>query len=325
MLVCAACFVAWTSLTCLWSIDPAASLARTATFVQLLVLCVIVFIQCDTPRRTRILLMSYVAGACVASLATIVRYSQGLQTYWRRYAAPGFDPNDLGITVALAVPTALYLGGTWRAAVLLIGAAVLLTASRTAMIATALGFVFVLWTWRKATARERATGLVLAAALAVGAIYLAPEPARQRLATTTTEISRGTLHNRTTIWKAGVRAFRERPLLGAGTGAYPDAVKPYIGVPGRPGHEYVAHNVFLSVLVETGLLGFALYCSFLLSVALFVWALHHRERALWAITLLVWLTAAATLTWEHRKPSWLIPALIAAMWTRSFRGGEESS
>jgi O-antigen ligase len=156
-----------------------------------------------------------------------------------------------------------------------------------------------------------------------GATMFAPEAARQRIATTTTEIRRGTLHSRTVIWKAGLRAWRSRPVTGAGAGAYPDVVRPLIGVPGRPGHEYVAHNVFLSVLVETGIVGLALFGLALALLALFVWALRDGDRLVFTAAAAVWLAGAVTLTWEHRKPTWLLPALICSMWVRSFR--EEGS
>ena len=64
------------------------------------------------------MLEAYLGGAVVSAAATIVRYSLNQQTYWRRYAAPGFEPNDLGLTLALAIPMALYLAlrrTGWRA------------------------------------------------------------------------------------------------------------------------------------------------------------------------------------------------------------------
>jgi O-antigen ligase len=207
--------------------------------------------------------------------------------------------------------------------VLLCGAAVLLTASRTALIGTGAAFTFVLWTWRRSRWVQRASSVLLALLVVAGAVALAPKESRQRIATTATEITRGTLHKRTQIWKAGVRALRQRPVLGAGAGAYPDAVEPFIGVPPIPGHEYVAHNTFLSVLVETGLPGFALYSLFLGALLLFVWVLPGAERALWSSVLLVWVLGASTLTWEHRKPSWLFPAMISVHWARSFRSDDE--
>jgi O-antigen ligase len=149
--------------------------------------------------------------------------------------------------------------------------------------------------------------------------WLAPTASRERIATTTTEITRGTLHKRTQIWKAGVFAAKQRPLVGVGAGAYPDAVRPWLGVPPIPGHEYVAHNTFLSVFVETGIAGAALYAALLVTFAAFVWVLPYTHRMLWATTLLVWAIGATTLTWEQRKPWWLMLGLVMAQWARTFR------
>jgi O-antigen ligase len=132
-------------------------------------------------------------------------------------------------------------------------------------------------------------------------------------------MTRGTLHKRTLIWKAGLKVLRSHLVLGVGAGEYPEAVRPWIGTPGVPGHRYVAHNTFLSVLVECGVVGLGLYALMLGTIALYVWTLPHTERALWAIMLLVWVVGVSTLTWEHYKPSWLIVALIMTEWGRPGR------
>jgi len=47
------------------------------------------------------------------------------------------------------------------------------------------------------------------------------------------------------------------------------------------------------------------------------------ERALWSVMLAVWAVGITTLTWEHRKPGWLLFALIMTEWARSFaRAGD---
>jgi hypothetical protein len=56
----------------------------------------------------------------------------------------------------------------------------------------------------------------------------------------------------------------------------------------------------------------------------FVWVMLSTERALWYTMLGVWAAGVATLTWEHRKPTWLIFALIATGWARAF-GPEKRS
>jgi len=319
-------FTLWSGTTWWWSADPDATATRALTLVQLCLMSWLCWQLCRTPAQQRALLGAYTAGAAVASLATIARYAGNLQTYYRRYAAPGFDPNDLGLTVALAIPVALYLASSrsgpqawlWRAAVLLCGAAILLTASRTALLCAFAAFLFVPLAWSRSTPVARWSGIALLALFLAGAVKLAPKESRTRIATIGQEITKGTLHKRTTIWKAGLRAWKAHPLSGVGSGAYPDAVRPLIGVPGVPGHEYVAHNTFLSVLVETGLVGFALYAAGLAVFVAFILAMRPHEAALWSVVLAVWLLGASTLTWEHRKAAWILLALLACEWSRAF-------
>jgi O-antigen ligase len=154
--------------------------------------------------------------------------------------------------------------------------------------------------------------------LTAGAVQLAPKATRQRISTLGTEITKGTLHDRTRIWKAGLKAIKSAPIGGVGAAAYPDAVRPTLGVPPIPGHEYVAHNAFLSVLVETGIIGFVLFGSALLVLGLFALVMHDAERALWIVVLLVWAAGVSTLTWEHRKPTWLLFALLMTQWAQTF-------
>jgi O-antigen ligase len=325
----AAVFVLWTGLSYFWSLDRHASGIRIATLAELLGMAWLIWDTCRDSQLQIRLMQSYVWGAVLASAGAGFRYFEGLQTYYRRYAAPGFEPNDFGLVLALSLPLALYLAlGTsrlmrWcnRAAAMVVLSALLLTGSRTALVSAFVAFGFVLWTWHKADWGQRASGALLLLFLVLGLRGFAPEATRNRLATVTNELIAGTMHNRTVIWKAGLRVLRHHPILGVGAGAYPEAVRPQLGVPGRPGHSYVAHNTFLSVLVEYGAVGFTVYALMLGTLAIYVWTIAGTERALWAIMLAVWAVGVSTLTWEHHKPTWLVFALILTEWGRPWRAG----
>jgi O-antigen ligase len=327
VLLFAGIFVMWSAASWLWSLDPSATARRIRTFIELLAMMWLIWQFCRTAVRQRNLLQAYVFGAAAASAIAFWRYFHNQQTYYLRYAASGFDPNDFGLVLALAIPLALYLAICERsllrwlylATVPTLIAAVLLTASRASLIATFVALTFAVLAWRAADRTVRVVSLILVAALALSLVRFAPAPQRKRLATIPNEITRGTLHDRTRIWKTGLRVLRQHPILGIGSGAYPKAVEPWLGKPKIAGFQYVAHNTFLSVLVECGIIGFAIYALLFGTIGMFILAMRPLERALWLIVLAAWAVGVFTLTWEHYKPTWLILSLITTEWARSWQ------
>jgi len=329
-LLLAAAYVAWCVLTVAWSVSRPVSVERAATMAQLLGMLWVVWECCRSRRAQDWLLRAYVAGASAASLLTMARYVLREQTYYHRYAAPGFDPNDMGVTLALAIPMCLHLAASgrgreaWavRLAAALIMAALLLTGSRTALVAACVAFLYSALTWRAVAPAQRATSAALALLLVLGALRLAPQPSRQRLATLPAEAITGTFHDRTKIWKAGFKLLKRNWAQGVGIAAFPQAAKPWLGTSRVASMPFTAHNTFLSVLVETGVPGALLFGLLLATLALFAWMLGPSQRALWFTMLAVWVAGVSTLTWEQRKPTWLIFGLIPTAWATAFVPGE---
>ncbi len=330
VLLAALAFVSWSALSWLWSLDRAASAGRAATFAQLLAMLWMIGETARAGVRFRLLMAAYLAGSAVAAGLTLSRYVRGLETYYRRYAAPGFDPNDMGVTLALAIPMALYLDAQtkgrprwlYRCCGVLVVAGVLLTASRTALAVSLTGFALIPLLWKRTGFGPRAASLALLGLLVGGTLFLAPEPSRQRLASPPAEMQGGKVVSRLGIWKAGLKIFRAHQFKGVGSGAYPRAVEPLIGRPARAGHRYVAHNTYLSVLVETGLAGFGMFSFLIAAVVLMAWFLPAAERAVFGVLLAGWALGIFMLTWEIRKPGWLVFGLVMAAWNRSFNGAE---
>jgi Lipid A core - O-antigen ligase and related enzymes len=307
-------FVLWVAFTQLYFFRGADRLSyKFYTYVQLFLVLWIIWQLAPTKQRVLGLMTAYVGGDYVAALGTIVlsRRAEGL----RRFAAGGADPNDVAMTLALALPMAWYLSMTsqrslvrWACrAYLPIGlVALTLTGSRGGMITGMLALSIVPLTMTKLTP-SRLVGAIaslgLAGALAV--VYV-PDKIVQRLSTTGTQVEDLTLGGRFRIWIAGVHAFIQKPLAGYGTGGFKGAVAPF-------GIDQVAHNSYLSVLVEEGLVGFVLYMSMFLAVFVAIAQLRSLERR-YALVLFATLGLAMfPLTWEDRKAVWFVLAALLGL------------
>ncbi len=181
-----------------------------------------------------------------------------------------------------------------------------LSGTRTASVGAAIGLLYGLATLTKLKIHTRvAVVVLLGASLFFVLPIVQPLSSFQRLGSTGTEITEGDLNGRTGQWAQGLRAFMEHPVLGVGTDMYRTVNT----------LNKVAHNSYLSVLVEEGLIGFTIFLAILGIVALQVLRLPKWDRNFWLTSLLVWAIGASTLTWEHRKTTWLFLtfAVVAAV------------
>lgn len=315
----AACvFVLWNAVSIFWSADPNRTIAHLVTWVQLLGMVFILWDLYTTRTALSLGLQAYVLGAYVAIGSAVANYFAGsvFYTNYQRFSPGDTNPDGFGLIVALGIPVAWYLAGsenTTRMSRLLklvnyayIPAAFLgiaLSGTRTALIAAVPGMAFGLASLSRPRPAVRfAIFLLLTSALFLLLPLVQPLKSFQRLSTTGTELTEGDLNNRTNNWREGLASFAEHPLLGVGSNMYRS-----VNSLGK-----VAHNSFLSVLVEVGLIGFVLF-GILLVIA-FIQALSQPkwDARFWLTVLAVWTIGASTLTWEYRKTTWLFLSLLIA-------------
>lgn len=286
------------------------------TYVQLFLVLWMIWELAVTKERQIGLLTAYVLGSYVVAFATIWVYvTQGGSL--RRFSAADADPNDLAMTIALAIPMAWYLGMTHRRmllrwvcrAYLPLGLLTLgLTGSRGGMLAGMVGLTIVPLSMTRLSPGRIATAIValgLSGALAVAYI---PEKTVARLATTGSEVEDLSLGGRFKLWRAGAIAFTEKPILGFGTSAFKTAVTPTLGARAQ-----VAHNSFLSLLVEQGLVGFVFYMAMLLSVLFAVLRLPQIDRRFALVLLATLCFTMLPLTWEDQKQVWFVLAALVGL------------
>ncbi len=282
------------------------------TFVQLFLATWIVWEVAVSGKRQIGLLTAYTLGAYITAFGTIMVFRQSAADV-RRFAAGGADPNDLAMILSLGLPMAWYLGMThrrplmrWvcRAYLPISLLAIALTGSRGGMLAglTALLIVPLAMTLSPGRLATAIVMLLVSGALAMAYV---PDKIVQRLATTGLEVEDLSLGGRFKLWKAGIYAFGEKPVTGVGTSGFKTAVDPLLGSATQ-----VAHNSFVSVLVEQGVVGFALYMTMFIAVFVAVLDLPRLERRFALVLLATLLVAMMPLTWEDRKPVWIVLAML---------------
>ncbi|HKZ80698.1 MAG TPA: O-antigen ligase family protein [Pyrinomonadaceae bacterium] len=311
-------FVLWNAVSVFWSANPHGTADQVMTWAQLLIFVFMVWDLCTT--RTALLagLQAYVLGACVALGSALANFASGKAFYtnYSRFSSGDTNPDGFGFILVLGMPVAWYLAGLQSATRMgrllklvnyaYIPAAFLgiaLSGTRTSLVAAipALAFGLASLTRLRLAARV-AIFLSLTAALLNLLPYVQTLASFQRFSTTAAALSEGDLNQRTYIWREGLDSFVEHPLIGVGSSMYRS-----VNSLGK-----VAHNSFLSVLVEVGLIGFALFGMILAMAVSQARGQPKWDKRFWLTLLAVWAIGASTLTWEHRKSTWLFLSLIVA-------------
>ena len=267
-----------------------------------------VLARTDRPdERTRMAALGLVVGVALTSGVAILQYATGanLHQYWvrmnpnlTRSHATLDDPNALASFLVLGI--GLASGLAWSAharrvqlslwtVVIAAGVALVTTVSRAGLAALVIaGLVVVALlpvqylgagaTWRAVRRLARGTSLVLLAAglaWAVAAVALPKQPAAPLPATPWDAVLQTVdprqplehvLKGRYVIWEASLALARSHPLSGGGSGQLPRYLASY---PGSGGPEN-AHNYFLQVMAEGGLIGFVSLLLLLMSIVLAV-------------------------------------------------------
>ncbi len=263
-------FVGWAAVSAVWAEDTAAAIDATTRYLPNAMLFLIVFAGVRTREQLLWVVGSLVVGAVIAAVYGLVA------------GAPQDDPGRVAIGNANETAASLVVGGTLAAAlafalrgkpvlrllttlvVPLCVFAVFLTLSRGGLVALGASLIAALVV---AGRRRGAVFGVVAAAVLAAVIYFgafASVDARDRIL----ELDGGT--GRTDIWTVGWRMVEAQPLWGVGAGNFPVASIHYLLEPGAllrsdfiVDDPKVAHNTYLNVLAELGVVGLALFLAIL--------------------------------------------------------------
>ncbi len=203
-----------------------------------------------------------VAAAAMVSGVWII-IGQDKRGNGRLTSSGSYDPNDLGAMMCLFLPLAFGMmarGPFWRR---LLGAGsamtfvlmIVETSSRGALVGFAVLMVTLIATMRPTRA---IITLMIAVPALIGGWAIAPQAFKDRAATLENvdeDYNSTTQTGRVAIWKRGWKHFYEHPITGVGMGNYSVAEGNYFQSINTTAAYFTAHNTYVQVFVEFGILG----------------------------------------------------------------------
>lgn len=335
-------FTIWNFMSVLWAPNVDWALLKVFTYMSLFVLMQSIgLLKREHIRRMWEVLL--LGAALSVPLGFILPAATELIAASERFTSGGQNPDDYANLIAVTVGVVYYgilafkseVRGRMQRFVLLSSIfvatiAIPLSLTRTAII-NLLAMVLASSLMRRSTKAAMKLSSLLGLAL-VSIVILVPnftDRIIQRFSPTELSLYReGAWAGRIDLWRAALTVFAERPFTGVGAGNFafvsPDHsyYAALIAATGEDGRGGMAHNIFLSVMSETGLVGLILFGALLISAYASAWRLVKRGENLGyglLIGLLAYTVAGLTLTWEYVKIPYVLYGSLLALRTENTR------
>lgn len=314
-------FFVWAVLSITWSVSLSATLRRLLVYIQFLAMVWVVWELADTKDKYRQLMKAFILGCFVGTVGSILNYFLGSEVVLQRFAMPGYTISHFGFILVIAFPIAYYLLLVERSRiqkVLLVAylviscAAIFLTGSRAIFLQLIVAMIIIPWSllevpnWRKILLW---TFLVTLSVLVLVIYFDIPGVAR--MLTTFEMILAGDYSGRANIWHVATSSFKENPVWGSGAGAFVEATRDHARQ--YYSRDIGAHNTFLSLLVEVGLVGILLFIMPFIFNATRLLNTRGLETKLCYILLGCLLIRFLPTVADYHRYTWIILGLVAVI------------
>jgi O-antigen ligase len=266
-------FLGWTLISASWAENPTATYEVFSRYVPNAFLFLIVFAAVRTRDQLLWVVGAFVVGAFLSGVYGLIVPPPAADI--GRLAGAGGDPNETAAAMVAGLALATALGIAMRGrplvrtycfvAAVICMLALFLTSSRGGLIALAVALITAVFLGgrRRGTMVAAALGAVLVTVFYFATI--APADVRERV----THPEGGT--GRVDIWKVGWRMVENNAIEGVGAGNFTTSSIHYLLEPGKLVRDdfivdtpKVAHNTYLQILAELGIVGFVLFMTILL-------------------------------------------------------------
>ena len=304
-------FFLWNIVSYIWTVDLDGTTERIKTYIQIFLLILILWEMYRKPTDLVAGLQAYILGAYVCIASSISNYLHGTtaENYEVRFSATGVNAVDLALILLLGIPLAwhLFQGTDIKvnrfqriiniSYIPLAIFSILLTASRTSLFAIVPALIFLLWPKRLDIGRLIVISMFLVISFLVFRAII-PAGVTTRLATVTASVSTADIGGRVNLWMEAISLFIRHPVVGIGSGTLYATIGTF------------AHQTLLSVLAETGLVGFLLLACILTIVVNQAVMLPKGYSGLWLAVFFIWFIGILSLSWESTKSTWIFFSFV---------------
>ncbi len=281
-------------ITGFFGINPENSMFAMHLYMKGFVLTILIYLFVDKKKDIEKLALYYLVGAMLGVAWIAWEYfsdtMSGGDEWTKRAAGLRADPNETAMLLVVGIPIAWYFALNassryWQvayyAAVPLIMWGMVLTGSRGGLLALAL--VIALIIINKPSVKKVVTSLLLLVAI----IATAPGVLLDRTDQMVGEEKDSSIQERTDLLISGLKVFAQKPLLGVGPGNIGQAIVAYkyrghaeAEIPSYLFGEAftVAHNLFLEMFGELGVLGGFLFLGVIFFSLYSYWRAYRRAR-----------------------------------------------
>ncbi len=305
---------AWVILSTTWSPNLAKGTEMAGRVFQIMLLPLLFTLVINNRKSIIYAYQSYVLGNIIGSSIIIYNYLNGIQSpYYNRYTIQNFETDEMSIFLALAIPMAAYLASIlnkkWKRlinlfAMPLIMFAIFLTGTRTGAIIALIGILYWLFTHRKASFRVKTSILMIFILSIITVISFAPKASLDRVFSAGKSLKSGDLNYRTVIWHASFQQWKTSPVVGVGLGGLGDVLsKKHVNFD-------AAHNTYLHIMTENGIIGLTLYLLVLMSVLYLILQVPLSEKIFLLSLFIMIIISQLTLHTHILKSIWFVLTIL---------------
>lgn len=305
----------WSSLSFIWTSTPESTAWKLFLLNIYFMLQVLVFWYVLVDKNKLYHAYSaYVIAILFLSLVTIYNFFHGIQeeAFTGRFTAYDIGSNEISITLAIGLLISLFLINIYKSIpirIFLLSTipififSIFLTGSKTGFIVLLVALIFAIYQLSKTGLIAKVITTVTFFGTMAFLYHYIPKELTSRIFSTGHSISTGNFNEREVVWQIGFEGWKENPLFGSG-------VSSFERMSNLAHLDLEAHNTYLSILVEYGVIGFIFYSLLIIILTLNIIKLKSDNKYFLLFLMLQILLAQSTMNLQDNTILWALYSLM---------------